>query len=146
VRAGQVQRREDQPVDEAVLQVSHHRDLVLDIRPRRVQQQPQPPRPRDLLDRADHRRVDGIADIGHGEGDLARTPRAQRARGGVRCVADPLGGFGHPGEGFRARANPVQNARRRGDRDIRQSGDRLDRRYSVVGLIRLVQAGSVKDY
>ena len=40
VRIGEVQRREDQPVDVAVLEVAHHRELVLGVRARRVQHQP----------------------------------------------------------------------------------------------------------
>ena len=36
----------------------------------------------------DHRRVDGVRDVGHRERDLARLPRAERAGRGVRDVAD----------------------------------------------------------
>jgi hypothetical protein len=39
VRVGEVERGQDQSIDEPVLQVTHYRELVLGLRARRVQHQ-----------------------------------------------------------------------------------------------------------
>jgi hypothetical protein len=110
VRLGQVDRREDQAVDEAVLQVAHHRELVFRVGAGRVEHQAPAASAGHVLDRRDHGRVDRVADVGHGEGDLARPPRAQRPGGCVRHVADLLGGLRHALVRVRVRADPVEHA------------------------------------
>ena len=134
MRVRDVERREDQPVREAVPQVAHDRELVVRVGARGVEHQAPAALARRLLDRRDHRRVDRVADVRHREHDLARPPRAERARGRVGHVADRLGGLRHAGEGLRARPDPVERARRRRDRDVREPRDRRDRRGPFVGF------------
>ena len=75
VLVGQVEGGEDQAVDEPVLEIADERELVVVVGSGRVEQKPEVARASDVLDRGDHRRVDGVADVGHREGDLAGSPR-----------------------------------------------------------------------
>ena len=138
VVVGQVERGEDEAVDVAVLEIAHHRELVVTVGAGRVEQQAEPMGAGHLLDRAHHRRVDGVADVRHREGDLARAARAERAGGGVRRVADGLGGLGDAREGVGIRPDAVQHPRGGGDRDVRQARDGRDRRHSVVRFVAVV--------
>ena len=58
------ERDEDQPVREPALEVAHDRELLVEVAAGRVQHEPPAARTDDLLDRRDHRRVDGFATSG----------------------------------------------------------------------------------
>ena len=99
------------------------RELVLGVGAGRVEQEPPAAGAGDLLDRADHGHVDGVADVGDREGDLPGAPRAQRARCRIRHEAHRLGRLGHPvracsgSSGSRSgRAKPMRPRRSRGAR------------------------------
>ena len=133
---GEVEGGEDQPVDEAVLEIANHREFVLGVGAGGMEHQAPALRAGDLLDRAHHRRVDGVADVGHREGDLPRPPRAQGTGGSVWDVSHGFGRFGHAREGVGVRPDPVQHAGCRCDGDVREAGDRRDRGHSVLRLAR----------
>ena len=86
------QRDEDQPVDEPLLEIarsiasSSSTSPPVECRSSRTAVSRA-----TCLDRADHRRVDRVRDVGHRERDLARAARAERAGRRVRDVADRLG-------------------------------------------------------
>ena len=123
VHLGHPERDEDQPVREPALELLHDRELFGEVAAGRVQDETPAARADDLLDRRDHRGVDGVRDVGHGERDLPCLPRAERAGGGVRDVADPLGGLDHALVDGGCRADPVERARGRRDRDVRKLRD-----------------------
>ena len=145
VRFCHVERSEDEPVDEAVLEVAHHGELVLRVGAGGVEHQPQALGTGDLLDRADHRRVHRVADVGHRERDLARPARPKRAGGCVRDVPHRLGGLRDPRESVGVRANPVQDPGGGRNGDVRQASDSRDRRHSVVRLARRLHPPSPRS-
>ena len=141
---GELQRAEDQPVDVAL-----RRSRRMRARPRRRRSvecriSRLPCLARDLLDRADHRRVDGVRDVRHRERDLAGAARAQAAGRRVRHVADRLGRLASRAASVSGFVLiPFSDARRRGDRHVREAGDGGERRRG--GLAELLQRISEND-